>query len=87
MNILGCSVKDQFFHANINYLACKHYCVLLRMFAGQMTADEDERLYSMTNPDEIKIGISYTGPHIHFPLTVSQLQNLISAFKNKQVGW
>jgi len=40
----------------------------------------------MTNPDDIKIGISYTGPHIHFPMTVLQLQNLISAFKNKQVN-
>jgi len=55
------------------------------MFPGQTTAHEEERLYSMTNPDEVKIGISYTGPHIHFPLTTLQLQNLISAFKNKQV--
>jgi len=56
------------------------------VFPGQTTANEDERLYNITNPDEIKIGISYIGPHIHFPLTTLQLQNLISAFKNKQVS-
>jgi len=58
------------------------YCALL----GPTTVTSDEeRLYQMTNPEEIKIGISYTGPHIQFPLTILQLQSLISAFKSKQV--
>jgi len=57
------------------------------VLAKTTTTNEEERLFQMTNPEEIKIGISYTGPHIHFPMTTSQLQSLISAFKSKQVPW
>ena len=59
----------------------------MRVLSGPTISNEEERLHQMTNPDEIKIGISYTGPHIHFPMTTLQLQNLISAFKSKQVQW
>ena len=55
------------------------------MLPGPTTENEEKRLYSMTNPDELKIGMAYNGPHIHFPMTTLQLQNLISAFKGKQV--
>jgi len=62
------------------------HCAVLS--SGPTTAtvsNEEERLFLMTNPEEVKVGISYSGPHIQFPLTTLQLQNLISAFKSKQV--
>jgi hypothetical protein len=47
--------------------------------------DDYDKLYSLANPDNIKVPSNYSGPHIQFPMTVPQLQNLISHFKKKQV--
>lgn len=49
--------------------------------------DEEQKLYKFTDPENIRVPATYTGPHIKFPLTVTQLQNLIACFKKKQVGW
>ena len=47
--------------------------------------DDDEELLEMTDPSTLTVGSSYKGPHLTFPLTMSQLECLIAAFKKKQV--
>lgn len=34
---------------------------------------------------EIEVPNIYTGPHLSFPLTISNVTELVDAFKNKQV--
>ena len=46
---------------------------------------EDINMYKIANPESVTIDPSYSGPHLVFPLTHAQLQNLIQAFKSKQV--
>ena len=47
---------------------------------------EDEKLYIYADPNNIKVQANYSGPHLQFPMTVAQLQQLIASFKKKQVG-
>ena len=46
---------------------------------------EDMYIYHLTDPSEIKVSHSYKGPHLKFPLDQDQIQNMIDAFKKKQV--
>jgi hypothetical protein len=46
---------------------------------------EDEKLYAIADPSNIRVPSGYSGPHIQFPMTVAQLQHLIACFKKKQV--
>ncbi|XP_041358769.1 serine/threonine-protein phosphatase with EF-hands 2-like isoform X2 [Gigantopelta aegis] len=48
------------------------------------TTEEEARLHSMTNPNEITIDPSYKGPRLTFPLTLAHVKTLIKAFKMKQ---
>ncbi|XP_046585083.1 serine/threonine-protein phosphatase with EF-hands 2-like [Haliotis rubra] len=48
------------------------------------TAEEDDELHELTNPDTIAIEPNYNGPHLSFPLTSIQVKGLIKAFKTKQ---
>ena len=47
--------------------------------------EEDEELYKLTNPEELLVSSTYKGPHLRFPLTMNQVEQLIDAFKKKQV--
>ncbi len=48
-------------------------------------SEDDEDLLNMTNPENVPVPSSYTGPRLKFPLTSNQLEALIDAFKRKQV--
>ncbi|XP_071126926.1 serine/threonine-protein phosphatase with EF-hands 1-like isoform X1 [Mytilus edulis] len=45
---------------------------------------EDANIYRLSNPDAITVEPMYSGPHITFPMTYSQLQSLIQAIKSKK---
>jgi len=47
--------------------------------------DEEEKRLLAADPNNIRVSTSYCGPHIQFPMTVNQLQQLIAGFKNEQV--
>ncbi|XP_070197624.1 serine/threonine-protein phosphatase with EF-hands 1-like [Littorina saxatilis] len=56
---------------------------------GTMMSDEleneDKMLLEETDPEDITVEASYKGPHLTFPITRSQVQNLVQAFKSKQL--
>lgn len=53
---------------------------------GGDVEEEDEQLYLLTNPEDLVVSSSYKGPRLHFPLTMNQVEQLIDAFKKKQVN-
>ncbi|KAK3599955.1 hypothetical protein CHS0354_012601 [Potamilus streckersoni] len=46
--------------------------------------EEEEELLRFTSPSQIHINSSYNGPHLSFPLSLSQLHKLVQAFRRKQ---
>lgn len=56
------------------------------MITDSLTLEaEDANIYRLSNPDAITVEPMYSGPHITFPMTYSQLQSLIQAIKSKKV--
>ena len=57
--------------------------------AGTIMSDdlesEDIELMKVTDPEDVTVENSYKGPHLTFPITQSQVQKLVQAFKSKQV--
>ena len=49
------------------------------------TDDEEAKLQALARPENIRVPITYTGPSVQFPMTTAQLQQLIAAFRKKQV--
>ncbi|KAK7486992.1 hypothetical protein BaRGS_00021808, partial [Batillaria attramentaria] len=56
---------------------------------GTMMSDEleseDKVLLQETDPEGITVESSYKGPHLSFPITRTQVQALVQAFKTKQM--